>query len=377
MKYGNSFLLGWACLLPFFLLLACAPKEAREKRKVYFGDLTDFIQDTVYLEKDAETAQLPAKFHYVPEAAALFALENGKLLQVPYPAFGSIRKTVLEKEGPDGIGPFSYGALFTPDFFFVLNSPKELIQLNYSGKVLKRIPFPAESNLPHSLFNTLKGQNMYFDSAKQSVVLPRVPFILKEESLRPQPWIWEADMLRDSLRPLETFTFPTVYEDFTDDVELGTFFNLYQETTGKHVISFPASDSLLRIGKEGKEWVFAASAAKLKFLRGKAVEQGDMMYFINDPESSRYGALQEDRYRSLVLRHVLVSEERQENLVRRDSRLLVFDPQLTLLAELKFDGARLSSQAFFTPTGMYVKMLQNESDDFVGYVRVNLIDLMH
>ncbi|MGY6560375.1 MAG: DUF4221 family protein [Nitritalea sp.] len=373
MKPGSFYLCGITFLLSFYILFACSSKDGQKSRDVFYGHLVDFIQDTVYLEKDAQTAALPAKWHYVPTASALFAINQGELLQVPYPALAPLRKTPLDKEGPDGIGPFSYGSLFTSEFFLVLNSPKELIQLNYSGKVIKRIPFPQESDLPHSIFTTLKGQSMHFDSARQRVVLPRIPFILKEESLRPLPWIWEVDMLRDSVQPLQTFSFPTGYKEFTDDVELGTYFNLYQEATGMHVISFAASDSLLRIGKEGEDWVFAAPAAKMNFVKGKAVEQGDMVYFVPNPESSRYGSLQEDPYRSLVFRHVLVSEVREEEKVRRDSRFLVFDAQFTLLAELKFDGGRLSSQAFFTPTGMYLKLLQHESDDFVGYVRIDLV----
>jgi len=130
-------------------------------------------------------------------------------------------------------------------------------------------------------------------------------FSLKEESFENNPWIWEEDFIADEIIHLASFIFPEMYKAFLDDVELGTFYNTYDTNQQAHVISVPASDSLLLIHK-----------------------------------------------------------------VIKDHLLLFFDADFQKLAEIGLNAQLISPTPFFTPDRVYLKLLNNESDDYEGYVRL-------
>lgn len=359
----------WTLLVVAFTS-SCNTKEESKTPEVFFGSLEELIIDTVYLEKDVTINRLPASFTYDAGSKSWVALDQTRLFTAPYPALDSITVQLLEKEGPNGIGPFSYGSLITEDYIFILNSPKELIQLDRSGQVLKRIPFPTDIKRETSLFNVLKGQQLYWDQSSQKLFIPLVPFILKEGSFEEESWIWEADFTTNEIRPHISFAFPELYKEFLEDVELGTFYNTYAPERQAHVISLPASDSVMVIRADKKEWKYAGSTEQLQFLKGKTEQYGEMIAFVPNHESSRYAAIRWDPYRKHFVRNLIVSEKKIDDKVIRDHRLLFFDSDFQKLAEIRLNAKLISPTPFFTPDGVFVKLLDNESDDYEGYVRL-------
>lgn len=351
-------------------LISCSSNKESQTPTVLYASIEELILDTIYIAKDLETSRLPGAFTYDAPSQSLMALVQNTLFTIPYPELTPVSKQLLEKEGPDGIGSFSYGGVITDDYIFILNSPKELIQLDKKGKVLKRIPFPLDSKIPNALFNILKGQEISWDKENQQLIIPLVPFVLKEESFDNNPWIWEADFTSDEIRPLASFTFPDLYKEFLDDIELGTFYNTYHSKLQAQVISLPASDSLLLIHSDRQEWKYAGSTEKLQFLKGKTEQYGEMIAFLPNHESSRYGTITWDPYRNHFIRNLIISEKKIDEKVIRDHRLLFFDADFQKLAEISFNAAIISRTPFFTPNGVYLKLLDAESDDYEGYVRI-------
>ncbi|UJP66529.1 DUF4221 family protein [Mongoliitalea daihaiensis] len=370
MKFAKLFNTLILLVSSLIFLFSCSSTQDTKTPIVFYGPIEEIILDTVYIEKDLETSRLPSTFMYDASSRSLISLAQNSLFTVPYPELTPVNKQLLEKEGPDGIGTFSYGGLITDDYIFILNSPKELIQLDKKGKVLKRIPFPLDSKIPNALFNILKGQQISWDKENQRLIIPLVPFVLKEESFENNPWIWEADFTSDEIRPLASFTFPELYKEFLEDVELGTFYNTYHPKLQAQVISMPASDSLLLIHADRQEWKYAGSSEKLQFLKGKTEQYGEMIAFLPNHESSRYGAITWDPYRNHFVRNLIISEKKVNDKVIRDHRLLFFDADFQKLAEISFNADIISRTPFFTPDGVYLKLLDAESDDYEGYVRL-------
>lgn len=357
-------------LLFITFIFSCNTKESSKTPEVFFGSIEELILDTVYLEKDVTINRLPVSFTYDANSKSWIALDQTRLFKTPYPALDPLTVQLLEKEGPDGIGPFSYGSLITDDYIFILNSPKELIQLDHNGQVLNRIPFPTDIKRETSLFNVLKGQQLYWDQSSQKLYIPLVPFILREGSFEEEAWIWEADFTTNEIKPHISFAFPELYKEFLEDVELGTFYNTYAPDRQAHVISLPASDSVMLISPEKKEWIYAGSSEKLQFLKGKTEQYGEMIAFVPNHESSRYAAIRWDPYRKHFVRNLTVSEKKIDDKVIRDHRLLFFDADFQKLAEISLNAQQISPNPFFTLDGVYLKLLDAESDDYEGYVRL-------
>jgi hypothetical protein len=215
----------------------------------------------------------------------------------------------------------------------------------------------------------MNGNSMTWISSGKKLVVSDVPFVLKEPNLSYQDWIWFFDFDKREKNPIY-FKYPEVYKQFLDDPELGVYSHVY--FTGKHLISFPASDSVLVVEGEEKFWVDGKSSGVLKFEKGKVESQGEWTVFLPSLNSSRYKWMLHDPYQKIILRHLIIGNEGKDDLKSNKSSFIILDEQLEKKGELFFTNEMFSGFGFSTPQGIYFKLIRQQSDDYEGYVRVRL-----
>lgn len=357
--------------LIFSFLFSCSSKNTSSP--LLKGELLNFVTDTIYLEKDLQTKTLPLEFTYQKEGDQefLYGISGYNLLKYDYLNGKLVSKVTFEKEGPDGIGTYLSGMLITSEGVFFISNQKEIICVDLDGHVIKKISLPmTPENRMASNFNANQGNKMNWDLKRKSLMVTDVPFLLKEPILDYQDWIWEFDFKEDKKEVAAQFRFPERYREFLDDPELGIFYHLFLEDQNKHLISFPANDSLLVIKSDAKSWVYAGSRKKLSFQKGIKEQRGEYTVFLPSTETSRYKELTVDPFQKLIFRHLIISQEKSEEKTFSQNSLIILDESFKHLGELEFSTNQFSSIGFSTPNGLYLKLKKQNSDDKEGYVRL-------
>lgn len=354
----------------FFSVFSCASKESKSP-EFFTGNLMEYSVDTFLLEKDTRTKNLPSVFTYFQkeEEEFLYAFTDFRLLKYSYPKGELLNVQPFEKEGPDGIGTWIAGHLITAEGIFFISDNKQLIRTDLEGRVVDRMELPevGEDRLAAN-FNTMNGNAMAWIPADKKLIVLDVPFVLKAPNIVYQDWVWTFDLETKS-SSVVPFRYPELYREFLDDPELGVYSHHFFE--GKHLISFPASDSLLVIEKGNQFWVEAKSSQNLKFEKGRMEHSGEYTAFLPNMDSSRYKWILSDPSQKILLRYLIVgTEERGEGKYNKCS-FIVFDEQLQKRGELFFTSEQVTGQGFATPQGLYLKLQKNLSDDYEGFVRVN------
>lgn len=275
----------------FFFILAvvfsCNSKESNPE--FISGELTEYISDTLYFEKDEFTKNLPAKFTYLEEndSISLYAWSEKRLLKYSYPSGKLLSSTDFFVEGPDGIGSFISGSLITEDGLFFLSDQKEIVYTDFEGKVIRRFPFPSvpEERLAAN-FSAMNGNDMTYDVATKTLFLADVPFILKEPNMNYRDWLWKLNTRSGNFDSIG-FIYPEKYREHYDDPELGVFAHSYLNDQDLFVVSFPANDSLLILDSDKSSWVDGRSARTLTFEKGKTEPLGEWTVFNPSMNTSR------------------------------------------------------------------------------------------
>lgn len=355
------------------IIFSCSSEENLKSANIE-GDLVDYATDTIYFEKDLNTKSLPLEFTYQKEGDKefLYGMSGFNLLKYEYPSGKLISNITLEKEGPDGIGGYFSGKLITSDGIFFISNQKEVIHIDFDGKVSKRISLPFTSaDRMAANFSAQQGNKMYWDSERQTLMVTDVPFLLKEPILNYRDWIWEFDFKEEKKEVTAQFKFPEPYSEFLDDPELGIYFHLFLKDKNQHLVGFPASDSLLVIQDDQKSKVYAGSNEKLEFKKGITEARGEYIVFSPSVETSRYKWMMHDPYQGLILRHLIIQQGQNENIIFSKNSFILLDESLSKVGEVKFSDREINNFGFSTPNGFYLKTGSQESDDKEGYIRFN------
>lgn len=357
-------------LFGLILLFSCT--DSKKGAVFITADLADYIVDTLYLEKDTKTKILPSDLTYIEIDGEefLYAFVNYRLLKYRFPGGELLAVQEFEKEGPDGIGTWISGYLITENGMFFISDNKQIVRTDLTGKVVDRMELPeASEGRLSSNFSTMNGNSITWISSEKKLIVSDVPFVLNEPNLSYQDWIWFFDFENMKKNPI-SFKYPEVYKQFLDDPELGVYSHLYVK--GKHLISFPASDSVLVVEGEEKFWVDGKSSEVLKFEKGKVESQGEWTVFLPSLNSSRYKWMLHDPYQKIILRHLIIGNEGKDDLKSNKSSFIILDEQLEKKGELFFSNEMFSGFGFSTPQGIYFKLIRQQSDDYEGYVRVRV-----
>ncbi len=269
-------------LLLFLVVYSCSPKGS-SNQGLLTGKLQDYITDTLYLEKDVNTQYLPNNLVYIENEGNqyLYAFVNHRLLQYEYPSGKLLAAREFEKEGPDGIGDWISGHLIEKDQLFVISNGKNIINTDHQGKVLSRLDLPIENdNLTATMYG-MNGNPLYWNENEQILTVKKIPHVLKETSLGIQNWILSLNFEQKS-NEFTPFQYPDEYRNFLDDPALGVYSSLWLPDQNIHVISFPATDSLLVIGEKDKYWKDGGSRESLQILAGTKKQEGDYILYLSN-----------------------------------------------------------------------------------------------
>ena len=358
-------------LLLLQLIYSCSSDKNQIKTQID-GDLVNFAIDTIYLEKDIETKSLPAEFYYLKEGNKEFLIGRSgyNLLKYEYPTGKLVSKTTFEKEGPDGIGGYVSGNLISEDGIFFISNQKEITHTDFDGKALNRYPLPEtpEDRLAAN-FSANRGNNMYWNGEKETLMVTDVPFLLKEKLMNYRDWVWEFDLKENTRDVGLQFTFPKEYNDYFDDPELGIYFHLFLKKTNQHLVAFPATDSIMVFSEGNSSKIFAGSNSQLEFKKGKTEAQGEYTVFLPSVETSRYQSMMHDPYQGLIFRHLIIEQGKNENGVFSKNSFVILDESFSKIGEVSFSSRIISSLGFCTPNGLYLKMMSQNSDDQEAYIR--------
>lgn len=360
------------CLLLLSIIVFSCSQRNPKSPEFFTGDLKEYIVDTLYLEKDTKTKNLPSDLTYIEIDGEefLYAFVNYRLLKYSYPGGKLLAVQEFEKEGPDGIGTWIAGYLITDDGMFLISDNKQIVRTDLMGKVVDRMELPeaGEERLSTN-FNTMNGNSMIWISSEKKLIVLDVPFVLREPNLSYEDWIWVFDFAT-GVKSTISFSYPEKYQAFLDDPELGVYSHKY--VSGKHLISFSASDSILVLEGGKKFWVDGKSSEQLMFEKGKVEPQGEWMVFLPNLNSSRYKWLLYDPYQKITLRHLVIGAEERHDFKLGKNSFIILDEQLEKKGELFFTNEMFSGFGFSTPQGLYLKLIPQQSDDYEGYVRIRL-----
>lgn len=365
-KFTTSYLLG------LILLFSCT--DSKKEAVFITADLTDYIVDTLYFEKDEFTKNLPAKFAYLEEndSSFLYGWYDKRLLKYSYPSGELISSTNFFAEGPDGIGSFISGSLITEDGLFFISDQKEVVYTDFKGKVIRRFSLPAvpEERLIAN-YSEMNGNDMTYDVATKTLYLADVPFVLKEPNMDYRDWLWKLDTHSGNFESVG-FNYPDIYKEYLDDPELGVFAHSYLKGQDLFVVNFPANDSLLILDSDKSYWVDGRSSRTLIFEKGKTEPRGEWTVFLPSMNTSRYKFTQYDPYQKRLLRFVdIETNESDTETSINESSFVVLDKEFRKFAELFFDNKKIMPYGFVTPNGFYLKLAEQESDDQEGYLKLN------
>lgn len=354
-------------LLNSALVISCTTKPDKE---VPILDLADLIVDTLYLEKDTLTKDLGSNFSYIKRGNEEYLITSSqhRFLEYSYPEGKLIRDQFYFKEGPEGIGSFLQ-VNFTDDSSAWFVSFHELIRADQFGNVLFRYDLPEgpEERLAIN-YNTLMGTKAMNINGK--IIIPDVPFVLKEQLLDYENWLLEFDT-KDSLISYVKFKYPSKYVGFLDDPTFATYQNGYNETDNLHLISFPADDSLLVISSNSKKWVYAGVTDNMEFLVGRTEQRGEYTAFLPNNNSGKYNWIEYDPTAEVYLREAIITIDNETTHEQGKiplAKLVVLNKDFEKIAEVKLP---FTTRGFSTPAGYYLYIGYPNSEDEVAFVRLD------
>ncbi|MDO9551291.1 MAG: DUF4221 family protein [Rhodonellum sp.] len=357
-----------------FFIFSCSSREPKSPEFIS-RELTEFITDTLYFEKDEFTKNLPTKFSFFEksDSSLLYCWSANRLLQYAYPSGKLISSTNFFAEGPDGIGAYISGTLITDDGLFFISDQKEIVQTDLGGKVVRRYPLPVvPGERLGANFSTMNGNEMSYNTESKVLVLADVPFVLKAANMSYRDWLWKLDTRTGNFVTVG-FGYPEIYKEYYDDPELGVFSHTYLEDKGLFVISFAANDSLLLLDTDQTLWVDGGSTRSLTFQKGKTEPRGEWTVFLPSMETSRYKRTQFDPYRKRFWRYVDIQTYKlEEDKFKNESSFIMLDQDFKKVAELFFDNRKILPTGFSTPNGFYLKLAGQDSDDREAYLRIQL-----
>jgi hypothetical protein len=357
--------------LGLILLFSCT--DSKKEAIFITADLTDYIVDTLYLEKDILTRSLPQGFTFLEQngQSFLFGVIGRRMYQYSYPS-GELEGAIdFETEGPDGIGGFVSGGLITEDGIFFISDQKAIVHTDFHGKVLDRFPLP---NVPEERlavnFSVVNGNRMHYDKEKRQLILSDVPFVLKEPNMAYEDWVWRYDLKNGIANPV-SFSYPEIYSAYYEDPELGLYSHIFLDTENLHLVSFPVTDSLLVMGGDSTRWLGSKSTATMTFQKGKADQQGAYIEFSPSWNTSRYKWILFEPMSRLLLRYVNIETKVLDNgRTLNKSSFILHNLDFETIGELFFDNLQIAPSGFATPDGYYFKLLNPGSDDVEEYVKV-------
>ncbi|MFC3879891.1 DUF4221 family protein [Algoriphagus namhaensis] len=358
-------------VLSLILILAFFSCENSSQKEMPVLELSDLVSDTLYLEKSPLTKELGYDFSYFEgdkEAQVLKTFIAETLYEYSFPEGRLLRTQKYESEGPDGIGAFVQAFFIEEDVIWFISN-LELIKADLFGKVLQRRELPeAEESRQSANYSTRMGANMYRDGA--TLLIPDVPFVLNETVIQYEDWILKYDTDFSTYSYL-SFTWPKEYQGLLNDANFSRYRNSYSPDTKEMLISLPASDSLLVIGKGGNFKVFAGVSEPMNFLKGEVTQEGEWIVFNSNNNTSQYGGIFWAEQEEVYLRMVEVIRDTEQN--RDDglfplTKMVVLDKSLVKIGEVIMPFA---TGGFNTPSGFYLWVGYPKSEDQVGYVRLD------
>ena len=347
-----------------FALITVACSQSRKPVDL---NLSEFIVDTLYLEKDTLTKNLEVNFYHFQTdfGEVLLTFNQHRLLTYRFPEGKILSSVTFEKEGPDGIGGFVTGNFIDGNSIYFLSQQKELIEANLQGKVIRRWPYPEVPD--ERLYHNYSTQpfNKVQKSGEQ-LFIADVPYVFKEGFAGYDKWGIVFDFKKEAFDYFN-FNYPKEILEYVEDDQLGLFSHVFNSQTNEHLVSFSISDSLLRIQGGKQTWHYAGTKEKLRFLRGSTSQQGEYTVFNPNHESSKYDGLDLDNYSKKVLRTVRIKGPTLQKPDQRKHKLLVFDYDLSKEAELDFSTEEMGTYGFNTPKGYVVPLHTRTTDDLVAY----------
>ncbi|PSL02034.1 DUF4221 family protein [Cecembia rubra] len=366
-KNSSTFLLG------IVFLFSCT--DSKNEAVFFTADLTDFVVDTLYLEKDTLTKSLPHELVFLEQngKSFLFGTVGRRMYQYSYPS-GKLEGTVdFEIEGPDGIGGFVSGSLITEDGIFFISDQKAIIHTDFHGKVLDRYSLPKvpEERLAVN-FSVVNGNRMHYDKEKRQLILADVPFVLKEPNMVYKDWVWKYDLENRLAEPI-SFSYPEIYNAYYDDPELGVYAHTFLDIGNFHLVSFPVTDSLLVMDGKSTKWIGSKSTTPLIFQKGKVDQDGGYTVFSPSWKTSRYKWVIFEPMSKLILRYIDIETKVSESgKIHNKSSFILHNLDFETIAELFFDNRQIAPSGFATPNGYFFKLLNPDSDDREAYIKVGL-----
>lgn len=356
-----------AFIISTTLSISCTTKP---EKQIPVLDLKDLIVDTLYLEKDTLTKNLGANFNYIKRGNEeyLVTSQQHRFIEYSYPEGKLVRDQFYEAEGPDGVGSFLQ-VNFTDDSssWFVAN--QELIRADQYGKVQLRFDLPKNPSERLAVnYNTLSGTKAMNIDGK--IIIPDVPFVLKESLLAYENWLLKFDTEDSSINYVK-FKYPKKYLEFLDDPTFATYQNGYNKTDNLHLISFPADDSLLVISANSQKWVYAGVSDRMEFLVGKTEQKGEYTAFLPNGNTSKYSWADYDPTHEVYLRVAIVrvdSEANRDQGKKPLTKLVILNKYFEKIAEVVFPSP---VRGFSTPNGYYLYIGYPHSEDEVAFGRLD------
>jgi hypothetical protein len=348
--------------------LSCAPGKERE---VQILELSDLIVDTLFLEKDTLTKNLGPSFtHFQTDSGeVLMTFVKPRLLVYSYPDGRILKSVMFEKEGPDGIGDFIPGSFIDRERIYFLSQDQKLIEADFEGKVIRRIPLPeVPAERLSSNYSTMPFNPIFKSQA--GLFIPDVPFVLKESLLSYQNWILDFSIKEGSFSHV-SFSFPPSAKNFFDDPELGQYFHLYDPAEKVHWVSFSASDSVLKIEGENRKWIRMAPTEKPQLLKGTTSQAGEWTAFHPNPESGKYTVIQKDQLTGLLTRHAIIQKGSADENIRSKHAFVVVNSVGEKIAEINFSNLDFGTISFSIPEGTYLPIGAQLWEDEVAYIRLD------
>lgn len=335
------------------------------------ANLEDLIIDTLYLEKDTLTKNLGTYFRYfdTDSGAFLFTFTQHRLLQYSYPEGKLVHQLTFETEGPDGIGSFIPGHYIDKEYIYLVSQGKELIQADYSGKVLNRWPHPEVdpvrkyANYSSMGFNKIQksGNELYFVD---------IPYVVMDGFETYDKWGIVFNIETQQFSHFN-FSYPYNILDFIGDDQLGLFSHVYLPQSKSHLIGFAISDSLVIVQNGKQKKTSASTTENLSFKKGTTQTKGEYTVFLPNHESSKYGALDYAVQAEKIFRWVRVKGPSENNKSLERHKLLILNTEFLVEAELKFDTDQWGEYGFNTPDGYALPYYKESTDDIVAFVIVD------
>jgi len=355
--------------LPFYLCLflgmifSCQEKEEKEKSWSLVASGEKFI-----LPLDDQTSNIsPGLEYFSAEKSYLFnANWNTNSLQIFDLENGVLNKELIfEREGADGV-EWSYYHVHSLDSIFLFPPVgKQIVLTDTSGIIKNRIRF----ELPEGYFNIFPHNSYYVSppnvDGKELIVKVRAevrPSEITQEKLESIA-LFAAINLETGAMRLGPNGFP---KDYLSSGQKQLEYSFHYHQGGKTMVSFMGDHRLYQKSSE---------TSPMESTSGKSQYLDDQMpFFQKDADSrgmseyafakSRYESLVFDSYRKVYYRFAYPSvafetDEELRALINSPGAfvVMVFDEDLNLLTETKFESGRYYPTNFFVgEKGLYISL---------------------